>query len=132
MHVLKTTQFIPISIEEAWDFFSDPTNLGRITPSKMNFKILNKSPGDKMFEGMIITYKVSPMLGMPINWMTEITHVRDKEYFVDEQRIGPYKIWHHEHHFRQTDKGVEMTDVINYVLPIWNTWQTLEQNIRAQ
>jgi len=113
---LKAIQTLPISIDEAWEFFSNPNNLSVITPDWLNFKITSKLP-DKMYAGMIITYKVHPLLGIPINWVTEITHVKEPFYFVDEQRFGPYKLWHHQHHFKETDKGVEMTDIVNYALP---------------
>lgn len=73
--------------------------------------------GDKMHEGMIITYKVKPVLGIPLNWMTEITHIHDKVYFVDEQRFGPYDLWHHQHWFKAIDGGVEMQDIVNYKIP---------------
>ena len=98
--------------------FSNPANLQKITPNDLGFKILSKHHGAKMYPGQIIEYKVKPVLGIPIYWMTEITHVKDKEFFVDEQRVGPYKIWHHEHHFKAVAGGVEMTDIVTYVLPL--------------
>lgn len=117
MHVLERTIKLPISIEEAWDFFSDPKNLKTITPDYMGFDIISDLSQRKMYSGMIIKYKVTPLLNIPMSWMTEITHVKDKEFFVDEQRVGPYKIWHHQHHFKVIDGGVEMTDIIDYVVP---------------
>ena len=107
-------QFIPISLDEAWAFFSDPSNLEMLTPAKMRFRITSGNPGKKMYPGMIITYIVSPLLRIPMNWMTEITQVKEKEYFIDDQKSGPFKIWHHQHHFKEVDGGVEMTDIINY------------------
>lgn len=84
----------------------------------MGFTITSNFFKKEMYEGMIITYKVSPLLGIKMDWMTEITHVNPKEFFVDEQRIGPYKIWHHQHHFKAIDGGVEMTDIIDYAVPL--------------
>ena len=85
----------------------------------MGFNVISKYHGDKMYPGQIIEYKVSPVLGIPLYWMTEITHVQDKKYFVDEQRFGPYSMWHHQHHFKVVDGGVEMTDIVHYKLPLW-------------
>ena len=84
----------------------------------MGFQVTSVfAPGAKVYPGMIITYKISPLLGIKLNWMTEITHVKDKVYFVDEQRFGPYSLWHHQHHFKQIDGGIEMTDIVHYRLP---------------
>ncbi|MCR8561801.1 SRPBCC family protein [Mucilaginibacter sp. BJC16-A38] len=117
-YVLKTEQAIPISLEQAWDFFSSPLNLAKITPKEMQFVVTSDyKPETKMYEGMIITYKISPLLGIKMNWMTEITHVKDGEYFVDEQRFGPYALWHHEHHFKTIKGGVLMNDILNYAVP---------------
>ncbi|OOQ58649.1 SRPBCC family protein [Mucilaginibacter pedocola] len=117
-YVLKLTQNLPISLDEAWDFFSSPHNLARITPPEMNFIVTSVYNGDaKMYPGMIITYKVSPVLGIPLRWMTEITHVQEGKYFVDEQRFGPYALWHHQHHFKEIPGGVEMTDLLHYAIP---------------
>jgi ligand-binding SRPBCC domain-containing protein len=115
---LKTVQKIPVPIETAWDFFSNPANLQAITPKNLGFKILSKHHGDKMYPGQIIEYKVSPVLGIPMYWMTEITHVKDHAFFVDEQRFGPYQLWHHQHHFKIIDGGVEMTDIVHYRNPL--------------
>lgn len=114
---IKSTQHLPISLEEAWDFFSSPNNLTKITPPDMGFIITSdKKDGEKMYAGQIITYIIKPMLGIPVKWMTEITHVKEGEYFIDEQRFGPYKLWHHRHSFKKTATGVEMHDEVNYVL----------------
>lgn len=118
MHQLKRVSTLPISLDEAWDFFSSPKNLKILTPDYMGFDIINQVDLNKMYEGQIICYKVKPLLGIPLSWMTEITHIRDKEFFVDEQRIGPYKVWHHQHHFKKVAGGVEMTDIVDYVLPL--------------
>lgn len=116
MTTLKFEQELPISLEEAWGFFSSPANLNLITPPKMDFKILSEVP-ENMYAGMFIRYTVKPMMNIPMHWVTEITHVDHLHFFVDEQRIGPYKIWHHEHHFQKTEKGVLMTDLLNYEAP---------------
>lgn len=117
-YVLKRTQKLPIDLDTAWDFFSSPHNLNDITPPDMQMHILNNSGTEKMFAGQIITYTVSPVLGIPLFWMTEIVHVKDKEYFVDNQLCGPFAIWHHLHQFKAIDGGVEMTDLVNYKLPL--------------
>ena len=119
VYALKTIQHIPISLDTAWDFFSNPGNLKDITPTDMGFNVISQHHGEKMYAGQIIEYKVSPVLGIPIYWMTEITHVEDKKYFVDEQRFGPYRLWHHQHHFKEVNGGVEMTDIIHYKMPFW-------------
>jgi len=117
-YLLKTEQAIPISLDEAWNFFSSPLNLEKITPKEMNFVVTSAYNTDtKMYPGMIITYKVSPIFGIKMNWMTEITHVKEGEYFVDEQRFGPYALWHHQHHFKVIKGGVLMTDILNYAIP---------------
>ncbi|MEZ4936462.1 MAG: SRPBCC family protein [Crocinitomicaceae bacterium] len=113
----KREQFLNASIEEVWDFISSPKNLKEITPDSMGFDITSEALPDKMYEGMIISYKVKPLLGIPTTWVTEITHVQDLHYFVDEQRIGPYKMWHHEHFLEEKDGGVVMKDIISYQPP---------------
>ncbi len=119
VYSLKTVQKIPVDLSAAWDFFSSPANLSRITPADMGFNIISKYHGEKMYAGQVIEYKVSPVLGIPLYWMTEITHVEDQQYFVDQQRFGPYSLWHHQHHFKAIDGGVEMTDIVHYKLPFW-------------
>ena len=116
MYRLNYSQTVPITGSRAWDFFSDPANLAVITPPEMGFEITN-GPVEKMYPGMIITYKVRPLLGIATTWVTEISHVNGQEYFVDEQRIGPYKLWHHQHHFKEVDGGTEITDIVDYALP---------------
>ena len=110
---IKSVQRLPVSLEQAWDFFSSPRNLNEITPEDMTFQITSEVPA-KMYPGLIITYKVRPLLNIPFNWVTEITHVQDKAFFVDEQRVGPYRMWHHEHHFEAVPGGVVMTDILHY------------------
>lgn len=119
VYSLKTVQVLPVSLEQAWDFFSSPANLGAITPAKLGFNIISKHHGEKMYPGQIIEYTVKPVLGIPLYWMTEITHVEQGSYFVDEQRYGPYSMWHHQHHFREVSGGVEMTDIVHYKIPLW-------------
>lgn len=119
IYSLKTVQRIPINLNKAWEFFSSPANLQEITPANLGFKIISKHHGDNMYAGQVIEYKVSPLLGIPVYWMTEITHVEDQRYFVDEQRYGPYSMWHHQHHFNVIEGGVEMIDIVHYKLPIW-------------
>jgi len=116
MYQLKRTQFVKTDLETCWNFFSSPANLSKITPKYMGFDVLTEAP-EQMYEGLMISYTVRPILGLPMNWVTEITHVKDKQFFVDEQRKGPYTIWHHEHHFKAVEGGVEMTDIVSYVVP---------------
>lgn len=118
MFTLERTQVLPTSLEELWDFVSSPKNLKDITPDYMGFDILSDNLEEKMYPGMMIKYHVSPMLGIKMKWVTEITHVKDLEFFVDEQRFGPYKIWHHQHHLKQTDEGIWMKDIVNYQPPM--------------
>lgn len=116
IYTLRVSQWLNISMNEAWEFFSSPGNLAKITPPHMGFVITSGNPA-KMFAGQIITYKVSPIPGIKTNWVTEITHVDEQQYFVDEQRFGPYSMWHHEHHFEIQDNGILMTDRVSYKLP---------------
>ncbi|RCH55529.1 hypothetical protein DJ568_06455 [Mucilaginibacter hurinus] len=118
-YTLKWEQSIPITLEEAWDFFSSPINLAKITPGGMGFKITSDyTEQTQMYEGMLITYKIAPLFGIKMNWMTEITHIHpQKEYFIDEQRFGPYAMWHHEHHFKPIKGGTKMTDILTYAIP---------------
>jgi ligand-binding SRPBCC domain-containing protein len=111
---LRTVQNIPTDMENAWSFFTDATKLQTITPGNLGFIILSGRENKKMYPGQIIEYIVKPLLGIPLYWMTEITQVKDKLYFVDEQRFGPYQLWHHQHHFKVIDGGVEMTDIVHY------------------
>jgi ligand-binding SRPBCC domain-containing protein len=114
---LHKTQKIPATIEQIWDFISSPANLKKITPEYMGFNITSKLLSEKMYPGMIISYKVSPVLGIKMTWVTEITQVKEKEYFVDEQRVGPYSMWHHEHKIKPIEGGVLMTDIVSYKPP---------------
>ena len=113
---IKKKQSLPISISKAWGFFSDPKNLCVITPDYMNFKIIH-SDNRSIYPGQIIKYSVSPLFGIRMNWVTEITNVKEESYFVDEQRFGPYSFWHHKHFIREIKNGVEMEDVVDYRVP---------------
>lgn len=117
IYTLTSEQTLPISLEKAWDFFTLPTNLDKITPKEMDFRITNNPP-PKTYKGQIITYKIGVLPMIKSNWITEITHLEDRKFFVDEQRFGPYEMWHHEHHFEEigTDK-VKMTDIVNFKMP---------------
>jgi ligand-binding SRPBCC domain-containing protein len=117
VNILRQVQKLPISVEECWDFFSHPKNLAVITPPELNLRFTNEIFGDEIYPGQIITYNVKPLLGIPLFWMTEITHVERHKLFVDEQRKGPYSMWHHQHHFKAIAGGVEMTDIVHYKLP---------------
>lgn len=114
----KKKQEINQPLDVIWDFISSPKNLKKITPEYMGFDITSDNIEDKMYEGMIISYKVKPLLGIKTTWVTEITHVKDKQYFVDEQRVGPYKIWHHQHFLEETSTGTLMTDIVSYQPPM--------------
>ena len=116
VHYLHQEQIIPAPVEKVWDYFCDPKNLNAITPPDMHFNILKG--GDRaMYEGQVIEYRVEFIRGVRSLWLTEIAHVHDREYFVDEQRIGPYRFWYHEHIFEQTKIGTEMTDHVTYAVP---------------
>ena len=117
MYQLQTKVILKAPLEEVWDFFSSPKNLQKITPPGMGFQILSGGEG-KMYPGHIILYKVRPVAGIPVLWVTEISHVEEGKFFVDEQRIGPYRMWHHEHHFKVVKEGIEMTDIVSYALPL--------------
>lgn len=117
LYTLHTKQQLPVSIETAWEFISNPKNLEIITPKSMQFKTLS---GDEkeMFAGQIIHYKITPLFGISMQWVTEITHVQEQKFFVDEQRFGPYAFWHHKHFLRAIPGGVEMEDIVHYKLPM--------------
>lgn len=117
VYTLHAKQNLPISLKEAWEFLSNPNNLKTITPEYMGFHIL--SGADRpMYAGQIIQYIVTPVLGIKTKWVTEITHVKDMDYFVDEQRFGPYALWHHKHFIKEIPGGVEMEDIVDYKLPL--------------
>jgi len=116
IYTMELKQTFPISMDEAWEFFSNPVNLSKITPEHMGFSISSR-PEEKMYPGQIITYTIGIFPGIKSSWVTEITHVKPKEYFVDEQRFGPYRMWHHEHHFKPVEQGIEMRDKVSYKIP---------------
>jgi ligand-binding SRPBCC domain-containing protein len=116
LHLLEARQNLPVSIAEAWEFFSDAGNLARITPPSLGFEVTS-APAERMYAGMIITYRVRPLFGVAVTWVTEITHVDEPHRFVDEQRFGPYRFWHHQHLFREIEGGVEARDIVHYALP---------------
>jgi len=116
VHRFATTQRLPIGIEMAWDFFSDPRNLERITPPEMRFEITSPLP-ERVYTGLIVTYRVRPLAGVPVTWVTEIDHVEEGRQFVDTQLVGPYRLWHHQHHFAEVPGGTEMRDIVHYVPP---------------
>ena len=117
LYQIKTQQKLPISIEKAWDFFSNPKNLKKITPEEMSFEIISGAE-KSIYPGQIIQYNVSPIFGIKLRWVTEITHVINNKYFVDEQRIGPYSLWHHKHFFKEIKGGILMEDVVDYKIPL--------------
>ena len=117
MYQFKTTQKLNISINEAWNFLSNPKNLKDITPEYMRFDIVS-GDDEKMFPGQIIEYILTPVFNIPFKWVTEITHVKQKKYFVDEQRFGPYSFWHHKHFIKEVEDGVIMEDIVHYKLPL--------------
>lgn len=118
LHTIQTTQLIKSDMQSVWDFMSSPKNLAVITPEYMQFEILSNLGDGKMYQGQIIEYYVRPVLNIKLHWVTEITHVQNKEFFVDEQRFGPYAFWHHKHSFKETPNGIEMNDLIHYKLPL--------------
>lgn len=118
LYTLSATQSIPASVEEVWDFMSSPVNLREIAPAYMGFRIMTPDLAPRMYPGMIISYQITPLLGISMNWVTEITHVTEHAYFVDEQRYGPYRFWHHQHFIRPIPGGVEMKDLVHYKVPM--------------
>lgn len=110
-------QVLPQTMDTVWSFFSRPENLNEMTPEQVSFEILSDVTGVEMYEGLLICYRISPFAGIKMNWVTEITHIHDRKYFVDEQRFGPYAMWHHEHHFEVVEDGVRMRDLLHYKIP---------------
>lgn len=118
VHTLHTKQIIRATRQEAWDFFSNPRNLAKITPPELGFEIITPDLVPQVREGMMIAYRVRPLLGLPMTWLSEITLVEPGVRFIDEQRVGPYAVWHHEHEFHDLGDGrIEMEDKATYVLP---------------
>lgn len=117
LHTLQTKQFIKSDLKSIWDFISSPKNLSKITPDYMGFDIISDLTDEPMFPGQVIEYYVKPIAGIKMHWVTEITHVEQLHYFVDEQRFGPYAFWHHKHFLKEVAGGVEMIDIVHYKLP---------------
>lgn len=117
IYTLRKTQILPTTLKESWKFYSNPNNLNEITPPSLGLEITSETKNE-IYEGMIITYKVNALPGIKIDWVTEITHIKEPNYFVDEQRFGPYKFWHHKHFLREVENGVEAEDLIHYSLPL--------------
>jgi ligand-binding SRPBCC domain-containing protein len=118
LYRLDTRTLLPISLAEAWDFFSNPRNLARVTPAELGLEVTNEAElAERIYPGMIITYEVSPLPFFRSSWVTEITHVEERKLFVDEQRFGPYVLWHHKHLFELTQEGVIMRDLVHYKVP---------------
>ena len=118
IYTLNRTQVVPMTLEKCWAFFSDPRNLEKITPPALRFRVKSELP-PKIYPGLMIQYTVSPLFGLPLSWLTEIIHVDEPHYFVDEQRVGPYRLWHHEHFLRPAaGGGVEVRDLVHYVPPL--------------
>lgn len=117
LYRLYYRQSLPVDLQTCWEFFSNPANLRDITPASLDFRITSERP-ELMYAGMIISYRIRPVWGLDATWITEITHVREPFFFVDEQRFGPYRFWHHQHHFRPIEGGVEMVDEVHYALPL--------------
>lgn len=116
IHRLEVAQKLPISLNHAWQFLSTPKNLDNITPEDMSFQIISGAD-EKAYAGQVIRYKIRPLFNIPMNWVTEITQCVENKYFIDEQRFGPYKFWHHQHHIEETPDGVMMRDILHYALP---------------
>ncbi len=126
IHRLERRQFLPISLEEAWPFFATPRNLEAMTPGFLRFRITSEVP-DALYSGLIITYRIVAVAGIPLTWVTEIKHLEHHRRFVDEQRLGPYRFWFHEHGFRPVPGGIEMTDTVHYVM----SWGWLGELVHA-
>lgn len=116
LHRLQARQRLPISVDEAWEFFATPRNLPEMTPESLHFTITSELP-ERMHVGLALTYTVTPLFNIPLSWMTVITAIDDGTAFSDEQRVGPYKMWHHQHLFRAVEGGMETRDLVHYALP---------------
>ncbi|MGC1243343.1 MAG: SRPBCC family protein [Chryseosolibacter sp.] len=115
---IKQVQFLPASLDQAWSFFADPGNLNEITPPGLQFSIQFISRKEQIYPGQLIGYRIRILPLIWVTWLTEITAVKAGEYFIDDQRNGPYALWHHQHHFREVPGGVEITDEVNYAIPL--------------
>ena len=130
LHRFEAAQLLPVDRSEAWAFFSNPRNLSVITPPDMGFELTSDVP-EHVHPGLIAIYRVRPLLGIPVTWVTEITAVVEEELFVDDQRIGPYRFWHHQHHFREVAGGTEMRDIVHYALPFGPLGGLLNERVIA-
>ncbi len=117
LHQIRTRQRLPVDLKTAWGFFSNPRNLSKITPEALDFRVMNDPP-PRIRKGAVIAYRIRPLLNIPVRWTTEITCVAKPHLFIDVQRRGPYRLWHHQHRFRDIDGGVEVEDVVHYALPL--------------
>lgn len=115
---LEREQYLNTSVDQLWDFISSPENLKKITPKNMGFDIMTDRLPEKIYEGMIVSYSVRPLWSIPITWVTEITHITEKSFFVDEQRIGPYTLWHHQHILIPFKNHTLMKDIVSYKPPM--------------
>jgi ligand-binding SRPBCC domain-containing protein len=113
---LRYRQRLPVSLDAAWSFFSNPANLAAITPPWLDFRVTSEIPPE-IYPGMIVTYRIRPLPGVCLSWVSEITHLEKPRFFIDEQRFGPYRFWHHQHHFSAVQGGVEIFDLVHYALP---------------
>lgn len=118
LYTIETKQLIRADLASVWAFMSNPRNLARLTPPYLGFEVLSKESNDRVYQGQIIEYYIKPVLNIKLHWVTEITHVQEGAYFVDEQRFGPYAFWHHKHFLQETAGGVEMRDLVHYKLPL--------------
>ena len=116
MYVLNSIQQLPISLEEAWDFFSNPNQLKKITSDDIAMKVMDDLP-EQIYEGMIVRYRIQPIFKFNMQWVTEITHIKERVQFIDEQRFGPFRFWHHQHRLVEIKDGVELQDTVHYVMP---------------
>ena len=130
LHRFEAAQLLPVDRSEAWEFFSNPRNLSVITPPDMGFELTSDVP-EHVHPGLIVVYRVRPLLGIAVTWVTEITAVVEEELFVDDQRIGPYRFWHHQHHFREVAGGTEMRDIVHYALPFGPLGGLLNERVIA-
>jgi ligand-binding SRPBCC domain-containing protein len=131
LYFLQRSQLLPIELKEAWQFFSNPENLELITPAWLGFKITSQVP-EKIYSGLLISYQVTPILGIHTSWVTEISLVKEPYFFVDEQKVGPYQFWRHQHIFKQTPDGVEMRDIVYYALPLAMVGQLVHKLVVRQ
>ncbi|MBI4854718.1 MAG: SRPBCC family protein [Acidobacteria bacterium] len=117
IYSLERTQELPISLAQGWEFFSNPSNLKEITPAWLELKVTSNVP-EKIYSGLFISYNVKPFLGITMSWVTEILDVKEPYFFVDEQKLGPYSFWRHQHIFKEISNAIEVRDIVHYSLPL--------------